>query len=112
MVCAIANNKIAKSSTKGIKKRQRPIDKEYGALRTLVPGSSKKSDLELVLDAISYIKQLEEKLGQVSTPALLKAQFIALENMKGRQPENWTKISHGTKEDSFRDKHPVFSYCQ
>lgn len=53
-----------------------------------MPGSSKKSDLELVLDAISYIKQLEEKLGQVSTPALLKAQFIALENMKGRQPEN------------------------
>lgn len=75
-----------KASLKKVRK-SKPIDKELQALRHLVPGSSEKSDLDVVLETINYIQSLENKLKQCSTPALLKAQFLALHRIRQQQNE-------------------------
>ena len=87
MVCALKKNQ--KDNLKKISKRKmKPIEQEMTALRSLVPGSKNlKSDLDLVLEAIQYIQQLEDKLRSVSSPALLKAQFIAVHRMRQQQCE-------------------------
>ena len=72
-----------KSSTKG------KMAKELQALKSLVPKAktSDLGDLEVVLEAISYIRKLEDSLRDHSSPALLKAQFIAVERMAAKQCE-------------------------
>ena len=80
--------KIAKVAIEKKKKTvNKPIDMEFCALRSLVPGSGDKSDLEVVLDAINYIQSLENKLRSRSSPDLLKAQFMAIHRMKQQQCE-------------------------
>lgn len=90
MVCAQHFEKSSeKSSVKSgkISKKMKPVEQEMQALRNLVPGSSEKSDLDLVLNAITYIQSLEMKLKNHSSPALLKAQFLAIRRMNQRQIE-------------------------
>ena len=95
MVCkiAISSDKVTKSKmakvTKINKKKpsNKPTDMEFSALRSLVPGSGKKSDLDVVLEAINYIQSLENKLRSKSTPDLLKAQFMAIHRMNQQQCE-------------------------
>ena len=80
--------KIAKASTINKKKSSnKPIDMEFCALRSLVPGVDKKSDLEVVLETINYIQSLEDKLRSKSSPDLLKAQFMAIHRMSQQQCE-------------------------
>lgn len=55
------------------------LRKEMKALRSLVPNTSQKTDLDVILNAISYIKNLEAKLTHPQD--LLKAQFIAQHRM-------------------------------
>jgi phosphoglycerate-specific signal transduction histidine kinase len=98
MVCAAAVN-ITKSNEanivkknnklKGVQKKIKPIEREFSALRSLVPGLSqaKKSDLDVVLEAIAYIQQLENKLKSQSSPALLQAKFLAASRMDLHQCE-------------------------
>jgi superfamily I DNA and RNA helicase len=63
---------------KALKKKSK-TDREFKSLRSIVPSLSKKSSvdkLEVVLEAIQYIRQLEEQLCQID-PSLLKAAFVA-----------------------------------
>jgi hypothetical protein len=60
-------------------KKKSKTDREFKSLRSIVPSLSKKSSvdkLEVVLEAIQYIRQLEEQLCQID-PSLLKAAFVA-----------------------------------
>ena len=80
--------KIAKAATISKKKSSnKPIDMEFCALRSLVPGVDKKSDLEVVLETINYIQSLEDKLRSKSSPDLLRAQFMAIHRMSQQQCE-------------------------
>ena len=82
------SQKSPKTSQKSMKKvSKKPYDKEMDALRHLVPGSTEKSDLDLVLNAIAYIQKLEKKLKNQSNPDLLKAQYLAIHRMKQQQVE-------------------------
>ena len=83
-VTKVANKKNTKVTKKSSNK---PIDMEFCALRSLVPGSDEKTDLQVVLDAINYIQSLEDKLRSKSSPDLLKAQFMAIHRMNQQQCE-------------------------
>lgn len=91
MVCiASHNNSVSKVPTfKSATSVQKPLkmkkskssktDREFKSLRSIVPSLSKKSHvdkLEVVLEAIQYIRQLEEQLCTID-PSLLKAAFVA-----------------------------------
>ena len=73
--------------TSKVIKKQKPIDMELSALRHLIPckDSDKKSDLDVILEAIGYIQNLENQLQSQSSSALLKAKFIAAHRMKLQQ---------------------------
>ena len=88
MVCVTVsscNTSVSKMQTfsstqkpKTLKKKSK-TDREFKSLRSIVPSLSKKSSvdkLEVVLEAIQYIRQLEEQLCQID-PSLLKAAFVA-----------------------------------
>ena len=98
MVCA--NNTSSASSTKKDSKIQKgcvtkkrtapnkPMDRELHTLRSLIPNGAKpKSDLDVILDTISYIQTLEEKLRTQSSPALLKARYLTIHRMSLQQCE-------------------------
>ena len=92
MVCAAATlhstqKKAANTFKKKTSRKNKPVDKELQALRTLVPETQDKSDLDVVLETINYIQTLENKLRQCSTPALLKAQYLALHRIRQQQNE-------------------------
>ncbi len=60
-------------------KRRSKTDLEFKSLRKIVPSLSGKprvDKLEVVLEAIQYIRQLEEQLCEID-PSLLKAAFVA-----------------------------------
>ena len=66
------------------------MDRELYALRSLIPDGAKpnKSDLEVVLEAIAYIRSLEDKLlSTQSSPALLKARYLTVHRMSQQQCE-------------------------
>ena len=68
------------TTTQNLKKISNPkLRKEMKALRSIVPNTSQKTDLDVILHAISYIKNLEAKL--TSPQDLLKAQYIAQHRM-------------------------------
>ena len=64
------------------------MDRELHTLRSLIPNGAKpKSDLDVILDTISYIQTLEEKLRTQSSPALLKARYLTIHRMSLQQCE-------------------------
>ena len=91
MVCVAVsstNNSVSKVNTFStarvtikpkLTKRKWKTDREFKSLRSIVPSLSQKSTvdkLEVVLEAIQYIRQLEEQLCNID-PSLLKAAFVA-----------------------------------
>ena len=101
MVCYTTTSNTAGNTNKlsvkakGCKKARRtsPASTKFAgemkALRSLVPKAKTEDlgDVELVLEAISYIRQLEAKLRLHSTPDLLKAQYLTMERMAAKQCE-------------------------
>ena len=83
---AVVSGRVKKVCAKNNKKRtssKKPVDLEFSALRSLIPGDSdKKSDYEVILEAIGYIQSLENKLKSRSHSDLLKAKYIATYRMK------------------------------
>ena len=75
------------------------LRKEMKALRSIVPNTSQKTDLDVILHAISYIKNLEAKLTHPQD--LLKAQFIAQHRMNLQKCEAWTKPEHSFREKAY-----------
>ena len=60
-------------------KRKSKTDREFKSLRKIVPslsGKQRVDKLEVVLEAIQYIRELEEQLCEID-PSLLKAAFVA-----------------------------------
>ena len=87
MVCIAVNSinnsvsqySAARSTQKPKMKRKSRTEREYKSLRSIVPSLSDKDNvdkLEVVLEAIQYIRQLEEQLCNID-PSLLKAAFVA-----------------------------------
>ena len=89
MVCiAVASNVTSsvpnkfspvRSTQKPKMKKKSRTDREFKSLREIVPSVSGKQHvdkLEVVLEAIQYIRQLEEQLCEID-PSLLKAAFMA-----------------------------------
>ena len=89
MVCiAVASNVTSsvpnkfspvRSTQKPKMKKKSRTDREFKSLREIVPSVSGKQHvdkLEVVLEAIQYIRQLEEQLCDID-PSLLKAAFMA-----------------------------------
>ena len=73
------------ATAKNLKKSSPQLRQEMKALRKHVPNTTKMTDLDVILHAISYIKSLEAKLE--SPQDLLKAKYIAQYRMNLQQCE-------------------------
>ena len=75
----VAITKVTKNNTSP------QLKQEMKALRKHVPNTNKMTDLDVILNAISYIKSLEAKLE--CPQDLLKAKYIAQYRMKLQECE-------------------------
>ena len=80
---AAANTTVSMNAFSSVQKlkpkRKSKTDREFKSLRKIVPslsGKQRVDKLEVVLEAIQYIRELEEQLCEID-PSLLKAAFVA-----------------------------------
>jgi len=82
MVCIAVPSTVSSGISKKMKKSKKcntKTEREFKSLRSIVPSLCNKQNvdkLEVVLEAIEYIRQLEEQLCTID-PSLLKAAFVA-----------------------------------